>query len=415
MSDLLSVRASSVTGSRLMQELVSRVERCFQAEYRYRPTLLVQAPGRVNLIGEHTDYTGGFVLPCAINKQIVVAAARRNDSIVRVIALDFGGEPDEFDLLEDIVFDHGRLWVNYVRGSMNVLKQKGYQFDGADIVLSGNVPQGAGLSSSAALEVAIGQSFNALHDLGLDKIQIAKNAQQAEIEFVGCHCGIMDQIVSAKGEANHALLIDCRSLEIRPVPMPQDASVLIIDSNKRRDLVNSEYNLRREQCERAARYFGARALRDVDIEQLEHAACALGDLLTRRARHVITENQRTLQAAYALRANDLPLVGRLMAASHASMRADFEITVPEIDLLVEIVSDVIGESGGVRMTGGGFGGCVVSLLPTDGVDEVKAAVEKRYEQSTGLKETVFVSNAAKGASLVQCRSNDSQQLDQKGH
>ena len=398
-----------------MQELVSRVERCFKAQYGYRPTLLVQAPGRVNLIGEHTDYTGGFVLPCAINKQIVVAAARRNDSIVRVFAADFGGEPDEFDLIEDIVFDYGRLWVNYVRGSMNVLKQEGYQFVGADIVLSGNVPQGAGLSSSAALEVAIGQTFNALHDLGLDKIEIAKNAQQAEIEFVGCHCGIMDQIASAKGEANHALLIDCRSLEIRAVPMPQDASVLIIDSNKRRDLVNSEYNLRREQCESAARYFGTRALRNVGIEQLEHAACALGDLLTRRARHVITENQRTLQAATALHASDLPLVGRLMAASHASMRADFEITVPEIDLLVEIVSDVIGESGGVRMTGGGFGGCVVSLLPTDGVDEVKAAVEKRYEQSTGLKETVFVSNAAKGASLVQCRSNDSQQLDQKGH
>ena len=398
-----------------MQELVSRVERCFKAEYGYQPTLMVQAPGRVNLIGEHTDYTGGFVLPCAINKQIVVAAARRNDSIVRVIAVDFGGEPDEFDLLEDIVLDHGRLWVNYVRGSMNVLKQKGYQFAGVDIVLSGNVPQGAGLSSSAALEVAISQTINALHDLGLDKIEIAKNAQQAEIEFVGCHCGIMDQIVSAKGEANHALLIDCRSLEIRAVPMPQDASVLIIDSNKRRDLVNSEYNLRREQCESAARYFGTRALRNVGIEQLEHAACALGDLLTKRARHVITENQRTLQAASALRASDLPLVGRLMAASHTSMRADFEITVPEIDLLVEIVSDVIGESGGVRMTGGGFGGCVVSLLPTDGVDEVKAAVEKRYEPSTGLKETVFVSHAAKGASLVHRRSNGSQQLDQKGH
>ena len=388
-----------------MQELVSRVERCFKAEYGYRPTLLVQAPGRVNLIGEHTDYTGGFVLPCAINKQIVAAAARRSDSVVRVIAVDFGDEPDEFDLLKDIVFDRSRLWVNYVRGSINVLKQKGYQFAGADIALTGNVPQGAGLSSSAALEVAVGQTVNLLNDLGIDRNEIAKYAQQAEIDFVGCHCGIMDQIVSVKGEANHALLIDCSSLEVQAMPMPQDTSVLIIDSKKRRDLVSSEYNLRREQCESAARYFGERALRNVGIEQLKQSACALGDLVTRRARHVITENQRTLQAAHALLASDLPSISRLMAASHASMRVDFEITVPEIDVLVEIVSDIIGESGGVRMTGGGFGGCVVSLLPTDGVDEVKAAVEKRYEQSTGLKETIFVSHAAKGAGLLHSRSN----------
>ncbi len=398
-----------------MQALISRVERCFEDEFGYRPSHLVQAPGRVNLIGEHTDYNDGFVLPCAINKNIVVAAASRSDRIIRVKSVDFDDEPDEFDLTEDIVFDRDRLWVNYVRGSMNVLKGRGYLFAGADIAVSGNVPQGAGLSSSAALEVVIGQTIKELNHLDIDKIEIAKNGQQAESEFVGCNCGVMDQIVSVMGEADHALLVDCRSLEIRAVPMPQDSSLLIINSNKRRDLLDSEYNLRREQCERAARYFGVRALRDVGIEELELAASVLGDLVTRRARHVITENQRTLRAADALQAGDLSSMSRLMAASHASMRDDFEITVREIDLLVEIVSEVIGESGGVRMTGGGFGGCVVSLLPTDGVDEVKAAVEQEYEKATGLKESIFVSRAAQGASLIERRENSSQQIDRKGN
>ncbi|KFI09201.1 galactokinase [Vibrio coralliilyticus] len=384
-----------------MSELTQAVKASFTQVLNYQPSHIIQAPGRVNLIGEHTDYNDGFVLPCAINYQTVVAAAKRDDSRVRVIAVDYDDQVDEFDLAEEITFQQDKMWANYIRGVVKFLLQRGYDIQGADLAVSGNVPQGAGLSSSAALEVVIGQTFKVLYNLEMTQAEVALNGQQAENEFVGCNCGIMDQMISAEAMENHAMLLDCRSLETQPVSMPEDVAVMIINSNKQRGLVGSEYNTRREQCEIAAQRFSVKALRDVTIEQFNEQSDMLDDVVAKRARHVITENDRTLEAADALRANDLKRMGELMAQSHASMRDDFEITVFEVDTLVEIVKSVIGEQGGVRMTGGGFGGCIVALVPPALVDKVTEAVESQYHAATGLKESIYVCQAKSGAGLVE--------------
>ncbi|GAB7219512.1 galactokinase [Vibrio comitans] len=384
-----------------MSELIQNVKSSFEQVLNYKPTHIVQAPGRVNLIGEHTDYNDGFVLPCAINYQTVVAAARRDDSIVRVISVDYDNAVDEFDITQEIVFQQDKMWANYIRGVVKCLLDRGFEFQGADIAVTGNVPQGAGLSSSAALEVVIGQTFKVLYQLEISQAEIALNGQQAENEFVGCNCGIMDQMISAEGRENHAMLLDCRSLETKSVSMPTDMSVVIINSNKKRGLVDSEYNTRREQCEEAARIFSVKALRDLTIEQLEEKASLLDEVVFKRARHVITENNRTLQACDALIIGDMKRMGELMAESHASMRDDFEITVKEVDTLVEIVKNVVGSAGGVRMTGGGFGGCIVALVPPSLVDEVMSSVEQQYEAATGLKESIYVCQAKQGAGLVE--------------
>lgn len=288
------------------------------------------------------------------------------------------------------------MWANYIRGVVKFLLARGYQFTGVDIAVTGNVPQGAGLSSSAALELVIGQTFKVLFNLEISQAEIALNGQQAENEFVGCNCGIMDKMISAEGRENHAMLLDCRTLETQAVSMPENMAVVIINSNKKRGLVDSEYNTRRQQCEAAARIFGVKVLRDVTIEQFDQKAADLDEMVAKRARHVITENARTLEAAEALRAHDMKRMGELMAQSHTSMRDDFEITVKEIDTLVEMVKDVIGDQGGVRITGGGFGGCVVAL-----VEKVKATVEANYEAATGLKESIYVCQAKPGAGLVE--------------
>ncbi|KJF86634.1 galactokinase [Photobacterium leiognathi] len=383
-----------------MSDLISNVKHAFTAVLGYQPNHLIQAPGRVNLIGEHTDYNDGFVLPCAINYQTVVAAAPRTDNIIRVVSVDYDNATDEFDLTQPIEFQQDKMWANYIRGVVKCLLERGFTFTGADIAVTGNVPQGAGLSSSAALEVVIGQTFKVLYNLEISQADIALNGQQAENQFVGCNCGIMDQMISAEGRENHAMLLDCRSLETQAVSMPEDMAVVIINSNKKRGLVDSEYNTRREQCEEAARIFGVKALRDVTIEQFNAKAHELDELVAKRARHVITENDRTVEAATALRNHDMKRMAELMAQSHASMRDDFEITVFEVDTLVNIVKDVIGEQGGVRMTGGGFGGCIVALVPPTLVDDVKAAVEAKYQAATGLKESIYVCQAKDGAGKI---------------
>lgn len=384
-----------------MSELINSVKASFSQVLGYAASHIIQAPGRVNLIGEHTDYNDGFVLPCAIDYQTVVAAAKRNDSIVRVVAVDYENQTDEFDITQEITFVKDKMWANYIRGVVKCLLARGYEFGGADISVSGNVPQGAGLSSSAALEVVIGQTFKVIYQLEISQAEIALNGQQAENEFVGCNCGIMDQMISAEGKENHAMLLDCRSLETESVSMPADMSVVIINSNKKRGLVDSEYNTRRQQCEQAANLFGVKALRDVTMTEFEAKADQLDEVVAKRARHVITENERTLAAAQALRANDLKRMGQLMAQSHISMRDDFEITVKEIDTLVDIVKAVIGEQGGVRMTGGGFGGCIVAVMPPELVEPVKAAVAEQYQVATGLKESIYVCQAKDGAGLIE--------------
>ncbi|MDU6409851.1 MAG: galactokinase [Yersiniaceae bacterium] len=379
--------------------LITTTQQIFEQAFGYPAALTVKAPGRVNLIGEHTDYNDGFVLPCAIDYETVISCAKRDDRQVRVVAVDYDNQQDSFSLDAPILSSDELPWANYVRGVVKHLQQRSPGFGGADLVISGNVPQGAGLSSSASLEVAVGQAMQALYNLPLDGVALALNGQEAENQFVGCNCGIMDQLISALGKQDHALLIDCRSLESRAVPMPENVSVVIINSNVKRGLVGSEYNTRREQCEVAARFFGVKALRDVNPDIFFPIADELDPVVSRRARHVITENNRTLAAADALAAGDLKKMGQLMAESHASMRDDFEITVPPIDALVEMVKGVIGERGGVRMTGGGFGGCVVALMPTELVDDVKATVAREYQAKTGLKETFYVCRAMQGAGV----------------
>jgi galactokinase len=389
-----------------MTQLLQRVQEAFGKAIGGQPTDVVRAPGRVNLIGEHTDYNGGFVLPCAIDYQTLVAARPRKDRLVRVVAVDFSMATDEFSLDEPIVFRADCAWANYVRGMVLMLLRAsqgkpGQAMTGVDMVVSGNVPQGAGLSSSASLEVAVGQTFKTLFAWDwLGPTDLALLAQRAENEFVGCACGIMDQLISARGVAGHALLIDCRSLETQAVAMPKDTAVLIAHSRVKRGLVDSEYNTRRAQCELAARHYGVASLRDLSMAQLGDKRGSLDDTSFRRARHVVSENQRTLDAAQALAHSDMAQLGQLMAQSHTSMRHDFEITVPAIDHLVEILSAVIGQRGGARMTGGGFGGCVVALLPDALVAAAREALAQQYRAPSGEMATVYVCHPSAGAGAL---------------
>jgi galactokinase len=383
------------------ESLVARTAAVFEAGFGNRAAIFVQAPGRVNLIGEHTDYNDGLVLPCAIDYRTVIAGRPRADRLVRVIAADYDDALDTYSLDEPIVRIKAPMWANYVRGVVQQLVQRGLPMQGMDMVVSGDVPKGAGLSSSASLSVAVCRLFATLPGFEhLTPVDLALIAQASENDFVGCKCGNMDQISSASGVEGHALLIDCRSLEVQPVPIPDDAAIMIFNSHVARGLVDSAYNTRREQCEEAARHFGLPALRDLDLACLLSRGAELDPVVLRRARHVVTENERVRAAGQALAAGDLARMGELMEASHASMRDDFEITVPLIDQLVDIVKTEIGTLGGVRMTGGGFGGCVVALVPRTLVARVRAAVERSYRGPDGEQATVYVCRAAAGAGPV---------------
>jgi galactokinase len=378
----------------VLQELIKTT---FQREFGTEATQLFSAPGRVNLIGEHTDYNDGFVLPCAIQFETVLASALVPGSTqIEIFAADYQ-QLHRIDLTAPVTAVSTPRWANYVRGVVAGLQQRGLCLPGCKLVVGGNVPQGAGLSSSASLEMVLGLGLSTLAGSPLSPRDNALNGQQAEHQFAGCQCGIMDQLVSAAGEAGQALLLDCRSLEYQTVPMPESLQVLIIHSNVKRGLVDSAYNERREQCEAAAKFFGVKALRDVTLEQLEAASSQLDPLIYARARHVISENNRTEAAAVALKTGDIKTLSALMAQSHQSMRDDFAITVPAIDFLVAEVAAICGERGGVRMTGGGFGGCVVALLPADLVEPVCQHLSQVYPAAHQLEPTFYLCQASAGA------------------
>ncbi|MFN9578633.1 MAG: galactokinase [Novosphingobium sp.] len=378
--------------------MIDALHQLFRERFGAAPALLARAPGRVNLIGEHTDYNDGFVLPCAISRQTMVAARRRDDRPVRIVAGDLGGATTTFSLAGPITPDSAAPWSNYVRGVADGLLEAGLELSGADLAIIGDMPQGAGLSSSAALENAAGLALAALAGQpDFDRSRLALIGQRAEHRFAGCQCGIMDQLVSARAIAGAALLIDCRSLDCTPVTLPADLAVMIVHSGIERGLVDGEYNLRRQQCEAAAQHFGVAAVRD--LAELP-AAGGLDPVAYARARHVVGENTRTLAAAQALAAGDLARLGVLMAESHAAMRDDFEITLPAIDGLVALLQDAIGSAGGARMTGGGFGGAVVALLPAEQVERVRAAVLAGYRTPAGGPPLVMVETPAAGASLI---------------
>ncbi|MCA1620553.1 MAG: galactokinase [Acidobacteria bacterium] len=378
------------------------LRRAFEERYG-RPARLFRAPGRVNLIGEHTDYNGGFVLPMAIDRETVVAAAPRADRTVRVRSLNRG---------EELAFDLDRpgeprrgLWLDYVEGVARALESRGVRLGGADLLLLSDVPAGAGLSSSAALEVSAGLALASVSGRRVDPVELALAGQQAEHAYVGTLSGVMDQFVAALGREGHALLIDCRALAAEAIPLDTTNFVVAIaDTHVRHELSASEYNRRRAECEEGVRLLsehlpGVRELRDVSVEEFERFAACLPGTVRRRCRHVVGENARTLAAAAALRRGDLEEVGRLMRRSHESLRDDYEVSCAELDLLAETAWGVRGVLGS-RMTGGGFGGSTVSLVPRDRLTEFERALTEEYQQRKGFTPTVYVSEAGGGAEEV---------------
>jgi galactokinase len=341
--------------------LISQTLESFHARFdsQIRPRIF-QAPGRVNLIGDHTDYNDGFVLPAAINRRIVIAATPREDFLINVCALDFD-QWDHFDLQKEISRLSQNSWANYFRGIIWSLLQRGCTLKGMDAVVAGDIPIGAGLSSSAALEVAVGFAMLQLSEIELDLKSLALTAQKAENDFVGMRCGIMDQYISCLGQVDHALLIDCRDLSYQALPLPSRALIVVVDSGAHRGLMDVEYNARRAECESAAAHFGVRALREISLKEFKNRSHQLAPNVRRRARHVITENDRTVSAAEALAVDDPKTIGNLMVASHLSLRDDFEVSCPELNHLVEIAMGVNGVCG-ARLTGAGFGGSMVALV-----------------------------------------------------
>lgn len=376
------------------------IKQAFKDRYGREPRLF-QAPGRVNLIGEHTDYNEGFVMPAAINFHTWVAIAGRDDRTLNVFS-DKYPEPVTFDLDRPAPPQHA--WSDYVFGVAAKLEAGGFRLRGADLLIHGDVPVGAGLSSSASLEVATGLALLTASGHTVDRKRLAQLCQAAENDFVGMRCGIMDQFVSAHAEANRALLLDCRSLEYHLLPLIPDTRLVICNSMVHHSLAGSEYNTRRAQCEEGvkivqSRYPQVRALRDVTIDMLQTVIEQLPEVVLRRCRHVVSENQRVEEAGNALRGQNAYHFGRLMWASHRSLKDDFEVSCKELDVLVEVAMATNGVYG-ARMTGGGFGGCTVNLVAASAVDAFREAVSSDYKEVTGKTPEIYVTNGVAGARQV---------------
>jgi len=367
----------------------------FDKRFHRAPDYLISSPGRVNLIGEHTDYNQGFVLPMAINRAIWVALRAREDH--QVVAYSHNlDETLQFDL-KAFSKKHAD-WGEYVKGVAWALQVHGYDLSGWEGVIAGDIPIGAGLSSSAALELAAVRAFEVVSGFDWEPVEMAKLAQRAENDWVGVNCGIMDQLIVAVGKKGCALKIDCRSLEFEEASLPDGLTVVVIDSSTPRGLMDSAYNERRQQCEQAAQHFGAASLRDVTLEELRAATDALDPTIFKRAKHVLTENQRVEEAFIAMRDNDPATLGMILQDGHASLRDDFEVSRAEIDTLVGIANSHPGCYGS-RMTGAGFGGCVVCLLQDDAVGSFTESVHEGYLQVTGLEATCYVTTARQGVKV----------------
>jgi galactokinase len=389
-------------GRESLSERAASLKAEFRKHYGAAPELIVRAPGRVNLIGEHTDYNDGYVLPIAINRSVLVALTRRADRMVRLWAADFG-EQDAFSL-DSIEHAERRRWSNYQRGVAVVLQARGFDLPGVDVAIVSDVPVAAGLSSSAALEVSMAVAWQTLVGFELSRPDLALLCQRAENTFVGVNCGIMDQFISALGQKDAALLIDCRSLEHRAVALPEGRRVVVMDTRKSRGLADSAYNTRRAECEEGVRLLrahlpGIRALREVSWQQFVGYADDLPDNVRKRCRHVIAENQRVVQSVDALARGDAAAFGRLMDASHRSLRDDYEVSCAELDAMVEAAWRAPGVIG-ARMTGGGFGGCAVALVEQDQSEAFSQQVADEYQSVTGLEPSLYVCTAEAGAGIV---------------
>lgn len=364
--------------------------------------LVFRAPGRVNLIGEHTDYNEGFVFPAAIDLYTRVTIAPRDGRKLLIHTESFS---DDIEVdLDDSNPISGGHWSDYVHGVALMLERAGHRLKGAALDVHSTVPIGAGLSSSAALEVAAGYALLETSGHRINRLELAKLCQQAESEFVGMRCGIMDQFIACFGRAGHSLMLDCRSLEYRLVPLPADVRLVICNTMIRHVLAASEYNNRRAECEAGVGYFArfrsdVRALRDVTINDLESYGRDLPEAILKRCRHVITENVRVMEAATALEEKDLHAFGELMAASHRSLRDDYEVSCAELDTMVDLATEVEGVYG-ARMTGGGFGGSTINIVEADSVGKFAQDVAQGYERATGLVPEIYVCSTADGVAAL---------------
>ena len=372
--------------------------RQFEARFGTRPRSF-RAPGRVNLIGEHTDYNEGFVMPAAVEFSTLVAVAPRPDRKLLIQSAEFPGD-FEFDL-DHFPARRTNSWCDYVLGVVSVLQQRGVSLPGANLLVHGNVPIGAGLSSSAAIEVASALALISLDNTTLPLPEVAQLCRRAENEFVGARVGIMDQFVSCMGKAGHALLLDCRSLEFKFAPIPAGVELVVCNTMVKHDLATGAYNQRREECEEGVRRFAqvdpsVRALRDVSPELLEKVGDQLPPTIRKRCTHVVLENQRTLDAARALAEGDLTRMGQLMRHSHESLRDLYEVSCQELDAMVDAAEGLPGFIGG-RMTGGGFGGCTVNLVREESVAEFASQIAERYQKATGIAPQIYPCHAENGA------------------
>lgn len=377
----------------------NQMKALFQREFGGMPEVWAAAPGRVNILGEHTDYNDGFVFPAAIDRRVVMAASRRDDHRVRVYSVNYD-QRSEWPT-EAIERSTDASWSNYLRGVMVEFQKRGYDLPGMDLVAFGDVPLGAGLSSSAAVEVATAQAIQGVAGIGLDPVETALLCQAAENRFVGVNCGIMDQFVSVLAKENHALFIDCRDLSYQPVPLQDDVSIVVCDSKVERRLDSSAYNQRRSECAEAvemlSRHLGPiRALRDVTIEQVIEHRDRMSEVVFGRARHVVSENERVQRGIGLLADNDIEGFGALLYQSHESLRDDYEVSCPELDLLVELALQVEGTLGS-RMTGAGFGGCTVNLVRSDRVGRFADTVSDAYRERSGRACEIYVCKASAGA------------------
>lgn len=371
------------------ERLIARARQGFRLAYGVEPTRFYAAPGRVNLIGEHVDYNDGYVLPCAIDRETIVAvgpaSGESKQKLFEAVALDMGdmaSARDSFDLVAPIRPGENN-WQNHVRGVVQGLGRYGHRLRPMRIAIAGDVPIGAGLSSSAAFGVAVALACSEYSGLSLAPEMLAKVAQLAENDFVGCACGIMDQMAAAAARADHALLLDCRSLETLPVPIHKSLSIIVIDTGIRRSLTESAFNQRRAECEAVAAHFGVKALRDLDSTRLLLAEPDLDPVLFTRARHVVTELERVEPVGVALAQGDTATLAEVMREAHLSLSEDFDVSLPPIDLLATMIAESLGDAGGVRLTGAGFGGCLVAVARHDASAAIDDAIA-RYNREADL-------------------------------
>lgn len=370
----------------------------FVEKFKQQPEFLVTAPGRVNIIGEHTDYNDGFVLPIAINRATYIVLKPNNSSTINMYSIDFE-QQYSFDI-ENITKSDSMNWVEYAKAVVFALKENGIdKLKGFDCVIHGDVPMGAGLSSSASFELAVAKALSSSSGFKWVPKQMAKICQYAENKWIGVNCGIMDQMISACGEINSAILIDCRSLDLVNVSLPTTARFVILDTSTRRGLVDSQYNQRRQQCELACRTLGVKYLRDISLANLEKYKSKLTSLAYKRSKHVVSENERVIKSIQAIKTNDLLMLGKLMNESHESLKNDFEVSSVALDQIVDISRNQPGCLG-ARMTGAGFGGCAVALVQDNSVAEFEARVALQYKAQTGLTPKLYITGAEEGTNIA---------------